>query len=63
MEGIWYAHFKSGEVFGDGVAVLHDGQIEGGDPVAHVLRFVSGRWLSCICEHSRESFCGLIITS
>ena len=32
MEGIWYAHFKSGETFGDGVAVLHNGQIEGGDP-------------------------------
>ncbi len=32
MEGIWYAHFKSGDVYGDGVAVLHDGQIQGGDP-------------------------------
>ncbi len=32
MQGIWYAHFTSGEVKGDGVAVLHDGLIEGGDP-------------------------------
>jgi T3SS negative regulator,GrlR len=32
MEGIWYAHYKSGEAFGDGVAVLYDGQIKGGDP-------------------------------
>ena len=32
MKGIWYAHFTSGEVHGDGLAVLHDGQIEGGDP-------------------------------
>lgn len=32
MEGIWYAHFTSGNVHGDGVAVLHDGKIEGADP-------------------------------
>ena len=32
MEGIWYAHFKTGESNGVGVAVLHNGQIEGGDP-------------------------------
>lgn len=32
MEGIWYANFKSGDVHGEGVAVLHDGKIEGGDP-------------------------------
>ncbi len=32
MEGIWYAHFTSKEVIGDGVVVLHSGQIEGGDP-------------------------------
>jgi len=32
MEGIWYAHFTSGEANGDGVAVLRNGQIEGGDP-------------------------------
>ena len=32
MEGIWYAHFTSGEVHGEGLAVLHDGRIEGGDP-------------------------------
>ena len=43
MEGIWYAHFTSGEVNGDGVAVLHNGLIEGGRSVAHVLRFLSGR--------------------
>jgi len=35
MEGIWYARFTSGEVHGEGVAVLHDGKIEGGDP-AHM---------------------------
>ena len=34
MEGIWYAHFTSGDVSGVGVAVLHGGQIEGGD-LAH----------------------------
>jgi len=33
MEGIWYAHFTSGEVHGEGIAVLHNGKIEGGDPV------------------------------
>ena len=32
MEGIWYAHFTSGKVHGEGVAVLHDGKVEGGDP-------------------------------
>jgi hypothetical protein len=32
MEGIWYAHFTSGEAHGEGMAVLHDGKIEGGDP-------------------------------
>jgi len=32
MEGIWYAHFTSGEVYGDGVAVLHDGLVQGADP-------------------------------
>ncbi|MGA9585577.1 MAG: GrlR family regulatory protein [Terracidiphilus sp.] len=32
MEGIWYAHFTSGELNGVGVAVLHNGQVEGGDP-------------------------------
>ncbi|WP_348262901.1 hypothetical protein P8935_24315 [Telmatobacter sp. DSM 110680] len=32
MEGIWYAHFTSGQLNGDGVAVLRDGIIEGGDP-------------------------------
>ena len=33
MEGIWYAHFKLGESYGDGVAVLHNGLIEGADPL------------------------------
>jgi hypothetical protein len=32
MEGIWYAHFTSEKVNGDGVAVLHDGLVQGGDP-------------------------------
>ena len=32
MEGIWFARFTSGELHGEGVAVLHDGRIEGGDP-------------------------------
>lgn len=33
MEGTWHAHFTSGEMHGDGLAVLHDGKIEGGDPI------------------------------
>src|SRR5579871_6015068 len=32
MEGIWYTHFSAGPVQGDGVAVLHDGEIQGADP-------------------------------
>ena len=32
MEGIWYAHFISGPTQGDGVAVLRNGEILGGDP-------------------------------
>jgi hypothetical protein len=32
MEGIWYAHFASSASNGVGVAVLHNGIIEGGDP-------------------------------
>lgn len=32
MEGIWYAHFSTGTVQGDGMAVLRDGEILGGDP-------------------------------
>jgi hypothetical protein len=35
MEGLWYAHFTAGPVQGDGMAVLHNGEILGGDP-AHV---------------------------
>lgn len=32
MEGIWYAHFTSGPAHGDGLAVLRNGIIQGGDP-------------------------------
>jgi hypothetical protein len=32
MEGLWYAHFKAGSSQGDGMAVLQDGKILGGDP-------------------------------
>jgi hypothetical protein len=32
MEGIWYAHFTSGPSQGDGLAVLQNGAILGGDP-------------------------------
>lgn len=32
MEGIWYAHFTSGPAEGDGLAVLRNGIILGGDP-------------------------------
>lgn len=32
MEGIWYTHFTAGPVHGDGMAVLRDGEIMGGDP-------------------------------
>ena len=31
MEGLWYAHFTAGQVKGDGLAVLRDGEILGGD--------------------------------
>ncbi|HUH62205.1 MAG TPA: GrlR family regulatory protein [Terracidiphilus sp.] len=33
MEGLWYAHFKAGPVQGDGMAVLRQGEILGGDPL------------------------------
>jgi hypothetical protein len=33
MEGLWYAHYSAGPVQGDGMAVLQDGKILGGDPV------------------------------
>lgn len=33
MEGIWYAHFTSGSNHGDGLAVLRNGEILGGDPL------------------------------
>jgi hypothetical protein len=33
MEGLWYAHYTAGAAHGDGLAVLRDGQILGGDPV------------------------------
>jgi hypothetical protein len=32
FDGLWYTHFTAGEVQGDGMAVLHDGEILGGDP-------------------------------
>jgi hypothetical protein len=34
MEGLWYAHFNAGPVQGDGMAVLSEGKILGGD-LAH----------------------------
>ena len=37
MEGIWYAHFTAGPVQGDGMAVLRNGEILGGDP-AHTYK-------------------------
>jgi hypothetical protein len=32
FEGLWYTHFILGEEQGDGIAVLRDGEILGGDP-------------------------------
>jgi hypothetical protein len=32
FEGLWYTHFYAGELQGDGMAVLRDGEILGGDP-------------------------------
>jgi hypothetical protein len=32
FEGLWYAHYTSGQLEGDGMAVLRDGEILGGDP-------------------------------
>jgi hypothetical protein len=32
MEGIWYAHFNTGTNQGDGLAVLRNGELLGGDP-------------------------------
>ena len=32
MESLWYAHFSTAQTQGDGIAVLRDGQILGGDP-------------------------------
>jgi hypothetical protein len=37
MEGIWYAHFTSGPTQGDGLAVLRNGEILGGDP-SHIYK-------------------------
>lgn len=31
MEGLWYAHFTAGPSHGEGMTVLHDGQILGCD--------------------------------
>jgi hypothetical protein len=33
MEGLWYSHFTAGSVQGDGMAVLRQGEIVGGDPI------------------------------
>jgi T3SS negative regulator,GrlR len=32
MEGLWRTHFCLGDVQGDGLAVLRDGEVLGGDP-------------------------------
>jgi hypothetical protein len=32
IDGLWYTHFSAGEIQGDGMAVLRDGEILGGDP-------------------------------
>lgn len=32
MEGLWFTHFTAGPEYGDGMVVLRDGQILGGDP-------------------------------
>lgn len=32
MEGLWHTHFTAGPVQGEGLAVLRDGEILGGDP-------------------------------
>lgn len=31
MDGLWYTHFTAGQLKGDGLAVLRDGEILGGD--------------------------------
>lgn len=31
MEGYWTTHFEAGLVHGDGIAMLHDGELVGGD--------------------------------
>lgn len=31
MEGLWHTHFNAGPAHGDGIVVLRDGQILGGD--------------------------------
>ena len=47
MEGIWYAHFTSGPAHGDGLAVLRNGIIQGGDPEHTYEGFYSGMvWTS-----------------
>ena len=32
MEGLWYTHFSTGQAQADGMAVLRNGEILGGDP-------------------------------
>ena len=63
MEGIWYAHFTSGEMYGDGVAVLRDGLVQGGRSSPHILRFLSGRGFQFVRKCARQSLCGLRIAS
>jgi len=37
MEGLWYTHFTTGQTKGDGLAVLRDGEVLGGDAL-HVYK-------------------------
>lgn len=37
MEGLWYAHFTAGQLKGDGLAVLRDGELLGGDAL-HIYK-------------------------
>jgi hypothetical protein len=32
VDGLWYMHFTAGQSQGDGITVLRDGEILGGDP-------------------------------
>lgn len=37
MEGLWYAHFTAGQLKGDGLAVLQNGEVLGGDSL-HIYK-------------------------